>query len=117
MPAAPDHETFATRTAPGDARGRAMTASDRAGSRRLLTIGDLRELLRCGRTTAYARVHEDDFPTPVVFSGSAHRWWEHEVIAWIETHRVERRTHPRTQPAVREPQPRPVAIRGRRHAS
>lgn len=87
--------------------------------RRLLTIADLQALLRCGRTTAYLRVHDEDFPTPVVFSGSAHRWWEHEVLDWIETHRRER-CGSLPLPRVEEgsaPRPRPVELRRRRASS
>lgn len=71
-------------------------------ARRLLTINDLKILFRCGRTTAYERVHADDFPRPLALSGSAHRWWEHEVFEWLERQRVE--------------SPRPRADRGRQPA-
>lgn len=57
---------------------------------RLLTIHDLQALFRCGRTAAYARVHQDDFPAPLALSGSAHRWWESEVLEWLEQHRLVR---------------------------
>lgn len=86
---------------------------------RLLTIDDLRRLFKCGRTTAYARVHEPDFPAPLALSGSAHRWWRHEVLAWLETRRVQRAqgtqaTHVHPAGIKQDPEPpppKPVALR------
>jgi predicted DNA-binding transcriptional regulator AlpA len=88
----------------------------------LLTIDDLRRLFRCGRTTAYARVREPGFPAALVLSGSAHRWWLHEVLAWLEGHRVDRSTG--DAPGARDldsstdrmappPVPQPVELRRR----
>lgn len=87
------------------------------GRARLLTIHDLQALFRCGRTSAYARVHESDFPTPVALSDSAHRWWEDEVLDWIEQHRLVRPQPTRRRPSTPPPldraasvEPRPVDI-------
>ena len=89
---------------------------------RLLTIHDLQALFQCGRTAAYARVHQDDFPAPLALSGSAHRWWESEVLEWLEQHRLVRHASPRRgaaaattidQPAT-DVAPRPVEIHRRR---
>lgn len=92
------------------------------GRARLLTIHDLQALFRCGRTSAYARVHESDFPAPVALSDSAHRWWEDEVLDWIEQHRLVRPSSERRRPAASLPldqaiasvEPRPVEIVRRR---
>jgi predicted DNA-binding transcriptional regulator AlpA len=94
---------------------------DSSSRPRLLTIHDLQALFRCGRTAAYARVHQDDFPAPLALSDSAHRWWESEVLDWLEQHRLVRPdlrfytpaidpATPQTDPAP----PRPVEIQRRR---
>lgn len=89
---------------------------------RLLTIHDLQALFQCGRTAAYTRVHQDDFPAPLALSDSAHRWWESEVLEWLEQHRLVRPARTQraaapfttlTQPAI-DVAPRPVEIRRRR---
>jgi predicted DNA-binding transcriptional regulator AlpA len=103
------------------------TTSDSRSDTRLMTVHDLRELLQCGRTTAYARVHEPGFPEPVVLSASAHRWWRHEVLAWLDgrqgtsasPHRGERPPEPRGDQPRRTPPtapPRPIPIRRRNHS-
>jgi predicted DNA-binding transcriptional regulator AlpA len=89
---------------------------------RLLTIHDLQALFQCGRTAAYARVHQDDFPAPLALSDSAHRWWESEVLEWLEQHRLVRpaRTQCASAPTTTLDQPaadvtpRPVDIHRRR---
>lgn len=89
---------------------------------RLLTIHDLQALFQCGRTAAYARVHQNDFPAPLALSNSAHRWWESEVLEWLEQHRLVRPARPRRataptttldQPAT-DVAPRPAEIHRRR---
>lgn len=88
---------------------------------RLLTIHDLQALFQCGRTAAYARVHQVDFPAPLALSDSAHRWWESEVLEWLEQHRLvrpDRRCYtpaPAIEPAQQGAEaPRPVEIQRRR---
>lgn len=95
---------------------------DASSRPRLLTIHDLQALFQCGRTAAYARVHQDDFPAPLALSDSAHRWWESEVLEWLEQHRLVRpaRTQSATAPTTALDQPatdmtpRPVVIYRRR---
>lgn len=95
---------------------------DGSSTPRLLTIHDLQALFQCGRTAAYARVHQDDFPAPLALSGSAHRWWESEVLEWLEQHRLVRRDRrcytPATAadpatPGTDPVPPRPVEIQRR----
>jgi predicted DNA-binding transcriptional regulator AlpA len=102
-----------------------MPSTPTPSTPQLLTIDDLRRLFRCGRTTAYARVHESGFPAPLVLSGSAHRWWQHEVLAWLEGHRVQRSTGNASGPQDRDatrarksapPTPQPVELRRRNRA-
>lgn len=66
-----------------------MTTRAEPSTSRLLTIADLQRLLRCGRTTAYARTREPGFPRPLAISAAAYRWWEDEVVAWLETRRLD----------------------------
>lgn len=95
--------------------------NDGSSRPRLLTIHDLQELFQCGRTAAYARVHQDDFPAPVALSDSAHRWWESEVLEWLEQHRLLRPARSRRAatpaPTTGQPDtdtaPRPVEIHRR----
>jgi len=102
-----------------------MPSTSMPSTPQLLTIDDLRRLFRCGRTTAYARVREPGFPSPLVLSGSAHRWWQHEVLAWLEGHRVQRAhgnasgQQQRDSASARTPtppSPQPVELRRRNRA-
>ena len=49
---------------------------------RLISIQDIRELFRLGRTAAYELTHRPDFPEPVVISPRCYRWWAAEVTAF-----------------------------------
>ena len=89
-----------------------MTSRAEPNTSRLLTIADLQQLLRCGRTTVYARTREPGFPRPLVISAAAYRWWEDEVIAWLEQQRAEAplRSRARGVRQVETPEPDPVPI-------
>ena len=88
----------------------------------LLTIHDIAALFRVQRTTAYARTREPDFPDPLVISGSCYRWYSHEVLAYIDSRRSEKRAYLRRDPppeardplAVSVPSPRARATRRQR---
>jgi len=47
---------------------------------------------------AYARTREPDFPDPLVVSGSCYRWYSHEVLAYIDSRRSEKRAYLRRDP-------------------
>ena len=89
----------------------------------LLTIHDIAALFRVQRTTAYARTREPDFPDPLVISGSCHRW-SHEVLAYIDSRRSQKRAYLRRDPrpqardplAVSVPSPRARATRRQRRS-
>ncbi|WP_148046756.1 helix-turn-helix transcriptional regulator [Nocardioides pocheonensis] len=67
----------------------------------LLTIHDIAALFRVQRTTAYARTRDPDFPDPLVISGSCYRWYAHEVLAYIDARRTQKKAHlRRTAPEV-----------------
>lgn len=57
----------------------------------LLTIHDIAALLRVGRTTAYARTRDPDFPDPLAISGACYRWYAHEVVRYLESCRTQKK--------------------------
>jgi predicted DNA-binding transcriptional regulator AlpA len=74
----------------------------------LISIGDIRTLLKLGRTAAYELTHHPDFPEPVPVSPRCYRWWASEVEAFADSLRrkrpdqaaggggIQRATKPRT---------------------
>lgn len=57
-----------------------------------LTIHDLRQALRLGRSAAYALTHSPGFPAPAQLSGSSYRWPRPAVEAFLAS-----KTIPSTQ--------------------
>jgi predicted DNA-binding transcriptional regulator AlpA len=72
----------------------------------LMTIGDIREFFKLGRTAAYELTHRPEFPDPVPVSPRCYRWWASEVCAFATALRRERGNgcRPRTARA-RPPHP------------
>ena len=65
--------------------GPAATGSALSTSDRLISIGDIRELFKLGRTAAYELTHRPEFPEPVPISSRCYRWWASEVDAFAES--------------------------------
>jgi predicted DNA-binding transcriptional regulator AlpA len=96
----------------------------------LISIGDIRNLFKLGRTAAYELTHRPEFPEPVAVSSRCYRWWASEVDAYADTLRLKhsRQSVDATQ-QVRKPnasnqaaQPRRItgkvrAPRGRKESS
>ena len=57
---------------------------------RLISIGDIRDLFKLGRTAAYELTHRPEFPEPVPVSSRCYRWWASEVDAYAATLRLNR---------------------------
>ena len=57
---------------------------------RLMSIGDIRNLFKLGRTAAYELTHRPEFPEPVPVSPRCYRWWASEVEAYAATLRLKR---------------------------
>ena len=57
---------------------------------RLISIGDIRNLFKLGRTAAYELTHRPEFPEPVPVSPRCYRWWASEVDAFAATLRLNR---------------------------
>ena len=55
---------------------------------RLISIGDIRNLFKLGRTAAYELTHRPEFPEPVAVSSRCYRWWASEVDAYADTLRL-----------------------------
>jgi len=58
-----------------------MTRMPRDGDT-LITITDIRQIFKLGRTAAYELTHRPDFPDPVQVSSRCYRWWASEVDAF-----------------------------------
>ena len=71
--------------APPEAAGQTRWISDR-----LISIGDIRDLFKLGRTAAYELTHRPEFPEPVPVSSRCYRWWASEVEAYADTLRLRR---------------------------
>ena len=69
--------------------GPARWASDR-----LISLGDIRELFKLGRTAAYELTHRPDFPEPVPISPRCYRWWASEVDTFADSLRRKRSDQP-----------------------
>jgi len=61
-------------------------------SDRLISIRDIREIFRLGRTAAYELTHRPEFPGTVLVSPRCYRWWASEVNAFVASLRRERET-------------------------
>ena len=57
---------------------------------RLISIGDIRDLFKLGRTAAYELTHRPEFPAPVPVSSRCYRWWASEVDAYAAALRPKR---------------------------
>jgi predicted DNA-binding transcriptional regulator AlpA len=57
---------------------------------RLISIGDIRDLFKLGRTAAYELTHRPEFPEPVPISSRCYRWWASEVDAYAAALRLKR---------------------------
>src|ERR1700735_510138 len=55
--------------------GPASAGPARWTSDTLISIGDISELFKLGRTAAYELTQRPDFPEPVPISPRCHRWW------------------------------------------
>ena len=62
-----------------------MTSRAEPSTSRLLTIADLQRLLRCGRTTAYARTREPGFPRPLASRPRRIGGGRTKSSTWLET--------------------------------
>jgi predicted DNA-binding transcriptional regulator AlpA len=51
----------------------------------LMTISDIRQLFKLGRTAAYELTRRAGFPAPVYVSSRCYRWWASEVTAFAGT--------------------------------
>ena len=54
-------------------------------SRRLLTRRQVEHMTGMGRSMLYEAMTTRGFPRPVLVSKRAVRWFEDEVLAWMET--------------------------------
>jgi predicted DNA-binding transcriptional regulator AlpA len=70
--------------------GPATAGPARWTSDRLISIEDIRELFKLGRTAAYELTHRPDFPEPVPISPRCYRWWASEVDAFADSLRRKR---------------------------
>jgi len=68
----------------------ATAAPSRWTSDTLISIGDIRQLFKLGRTAAYELTHRPDFPEPVPVSPRCYRWWASEVDAFADSLRRNR---------------------------
>jgi predicted DNA-binding transcriptional regulator AlpA len=69
---------------PGPPAARAPTGSRlRLGGDTLITITDIRQIFRLGRTAAYELTRRPGFPDPVWVSARCYRWWASEVDAYV----------------------------------
>jgi len=50
-----------------------------------LTLHDVCQLLRVGKTTVYRWIHTEDFPAGKKIGPRAVRWSENEIRKWEET--------------------------------
>ncbi len=76
----------------------------------LLTIHDIAALLKVGRTTAYARTRDPEFPDPLAITGACYRWYAHEVLRYLESRRTEKKDFQPRLAADLGPLPVPRAL-------
>ena len=92
---------------------------------RLISIGDIRNLFKLGRTAAYELTHRPEFPEPVPISSRCYRWWASEVDAFAVTLRRKRSEQPvrtsstqrATKPHLSHPATPPRRITGKVRAA
>jgi len=70
---------------PSETAGQARWTTDR-----LISIGDIRDRFKLGRTAAYELTHRPEFPDPVPVSSRCYRWWASEVDAYAASLRLKR---------------------------
>ena len=70
---------------PPEAAGQTRWTTDR-----LISIGDIRDLFKLGRTATYELTHRPEFPEPVPVSSRCYRWWASEVDAYAAALRLKR---------------------------
>ena len=76
---------------PDPAASRLETAGQtRWTTDRLISIADIRDLFKLGRTAAYELTHRPEFPEPVPVSSRCYRWWASEVDAYAAALRLKR---------------------------
>ena len=87
-----------------------ITGQPRWTTDRLISIGDIRDLFKLGRTAAYELTHRPEFPNPIPVSSRCYRWWASEVDAYAATlrhkHSVsapQQATKPNTSPRATPP--------------
>jgi predicted DNA-binding transcriptional regulator AlpA len=56
----------------------------------LISIEEIRQLFKLGRTAAYELTHRPEFPEPVPISSRCYRWWASEVNAFAANLRRKR---------------------------
>jgi predicted DNA-binding transcriptional regulator AlpA len=90
----------------------ATAALARWTSDTLISIGDIRQLFKLGRTAAYELTHRPDFPEPVPISPRCYRWWASEVDAFADSLRRKHLDQPAggsgTQRPAKPQTPRPA---------
>jgi predicted DNA-binding transcriptional regulator AlpA len=64
---------------PGEAQAEMQT---RWATDTMISIRDIRERFRLGRTAAYELTHRPGFPEPIRLSSRCYRWWASEVLAF-----------------------------------
>jgi prophage regulatory protein len=50
---------------------------------RLLRLSQVKEMIGLGKTTIYQLISMNAFPAPLKPGGSASRWSQNEVLAWL----------------------------------
>jgi predicted DNA-binding transcriptional regulator AlpA len=81
----------------------------RPGTDRLISVGDIRELFKLGRTAAYELTRRPGFPAPVQVSRRCLRWWASEVDAYADA--LQREGAPRgTRRAATRETSEPAAV-------
>ena len=58
-----------------------VTTTDRD----LMTLDDVKALLRVSRATVYRYMEQEDFPLPLRLGGLTNRWMRLEVERWLES--------------------------------
>lgn len=53
---------------------------------RLLRRGQVENLVGLSRSEIYRLLSRNQFPVPIVVGARARRWYEHEILEWIESH-------------------------------
>jgi predicted DNA-binding transcriptional regulator AlpA len=69
----------------------------------LISIADIRNLFKLGRTAAYELTHRPDFPEPIPISPRCYRWWASEVDAFAAALRRKRSAESRRARRTQRP--------------